>query len=246
MVINVVKVGSEAHQEALCFCSQWVQWVFSDGKCAALHRQLVPVYALPFPGRYSAQRLSISGAGIMQDLITKWPIPARCWPLLCALFSMGTWSVSLDTSTTQQLSLGWMLVYTCSLWGGLRVLGSQGLPSLCCRGCARGERLHSVYIIKTRHTHTNREAFRYRASLSDSIFGFLLFSLFFPLALTETLTHSLIHHSLAVPLKKSHFRSVRFWVKWQSSIVSPSSVSASLHVSGSLYFHFCFKIHTAN
>lgn len=45
--------------------------------------------------------------------------------------------------------------------------GRPGLPSLYCRGCVRGERLHSVYIIKARwrHTHTHTEAFRYRDCL---------------------------------------------------------------------------------
>lgn len=31
--------------------------------------------------------------------------------------------------------------------------GGLGLPSPCCRGCVREERLHSVYIIKTRRKH---------------------------------------------------------------------------------------------
>lgn len=115
------------------------------------------------------------GTNNMQGLITKWTAPISLWLSLCALLCMGTWWVSLDTQTTHQLSLRWMLVYASSQgeWGA-------GLPGPYCRGCVRGERLHSVYIIKARRTHRGLQMQKLPLS------GFA--SVFLSLTLTDTVT----------------------------------------------------------
>lgn len=59
----------------------------------------------------------------------------------------------------------------------------------------RGERLHSVYIIKARRAHRGLKMQTLPLS------GFVCVSV--TLTLTDTVTLSLIHHSLAVPLTKS-------------------------------------------
>lgn len=73
------------------------------------------------------------------------------------------------------------------------------LPSPYCTGCVRGERLHSVYIIKARHRHRGPQI------QTQVLSGFVSLFLSLSLTLTDTITHSLIHHSLPVPLKKSEF-----------------------------------------
>lgn len=77
-----------------------------------------------------------------------------------------------------------------------RLPGGPGLPSHSCRGCVRGERLHSVYIIKARRTHRGLQI----QSLPRS--GLVSVFLSLSLTLTDMVTHSLIHHSLVVSLAK--------------------------------------------
>ena len=60
----------------------------------------------------------------------------------------------------------------------------------------RGERLHSVYIIKARRTHRGLQI----QSLPRS--GLVSVFLSLSLTLTDIVTRSLIHHSLAVTLGK--------------------------------------------
>lgn len=74
--------------------------------------------------------------------------------------------------------------------------GGMGLPSHSYRGYVRGERLHSVYIIKARRTHRGLQI----QSLPRS--GLVSVFLSLSLTLTDIVTHSLIHHSLAFTLAK--------------------------------------------
>lgn len=151
-----MKVGSEALQEALCCCSQWVQWVFSDVKYTALHWQLVPLCRSPisrtifsaasprfqFWGRHYA-RLDYQVAGRYSVLTV-----TLC-PALHGNMVGFTWHLDHAAAEPQMNAS----LYLLPLGAGAK-RGSLGLPSLCYRGCVRGERLHSVYIIKARHTHT--------------------------------------------------------------------------------------------
>lgn len=80
------------------------------------------LFILPIPGWYRFHNLSwkqcpVLGLALCKALITKWTAPALLWLSLCAPLCMGTQRVSLDTQTTQQLSLRWMPVYA----------GSQGV-----------------------------------------------------------------------------------------------------------------------
>lgn len=82
-------------------------------------------------------------------LITKWTAPAPLWLSLCApgrRRTLGGFTLRPDHADAQPQ----MNARLWTLPGRL-----QGLPSPRCRGFVRGERLHSLYIRKARHTHTH-------------------------------------------------------------------------------------------
>lgn len=95
------------------------------------------------------------------SLITKWAAPAPLWLSLCApgcRRTQGGFTLGPDHAGAQPQ----MNARLCPLPGRL-----QGLPSPRCRGFVRGERLHSLYIRKARHTHTHTQF------LFLSLWGFL-------------------------------------------------------------------------
>lgn len=145
-----------------------------------INRLTLQLGSLPFSRSGIFQALSTFRTNILQDLITKWSVPTLCWLLLF----MGTWVEGglRDTETTLQLRLRWMLVYTYSP-GKVRgfLVSTAGV-------CVRGERLHSVYIIKARHTrrHTLTQAFKNRARF------YLAPSLYFLPCFSKWHTHSCI------------------------------------------------------